>query len=192
MRAPAGALVLALSLTVMTLAGGAFAQELIGGACPIGGRSALSCPVITDDVIREAVTLRLRGAVSSPCTPVTVYVQDGVVTLTGIVNSRGAWDLANLLTSTVCGVRAISNQIGLAPMVDADEKLIADVRRALSKAFFHTRQIAIESNQGVVRLRGMVDSDWDREQAGLIAEGVPGVAAVQNNLIVRYTDRPSF
>ncbi len=192
MGAPAGALVVALSLIVMTLAGGAFAQELIGGACPIGGRSAVSCPVITDEVIREAVTLRLRGAVSSACTPVTVCVQDGVVTLTGVVNSRGKWDLANLLTSTVCGVRAISNQIRLAPVVDADEQLVAGVRQALSRAFFRTGQIAVESSQGIVRLRGMVDSDWDREQAGLIAEGVPGVTAVQNNLIVRYTDRPSF
>lgn len=192
MRAPAGALVFALSLIVMTLTGGAFAQEPIGGACPVGGRSAVSCPVITDEVIREAVMLRLRGAVSSACTPVTVRVQNGVVTLTGVVNSRAKWDLANLLTSTVCGVRAISNQIGLAPAVEADEQLVAVVREALSKASFRTGQIAVEGSQGIVRLTGVVDSEWSREQAGLIAEGVPGVTAVQNNLIVRYTDRPSF
>lgn len=49
--------------------------------------------------------------------------------------------------------------------------------------------IAVETRDGVVHLRGMVDSIAHVDRAGALAYGIAGVSAVRN--AIRVIDRPS-
>ena len=49
--------------------------------------------------------------------------------------------------------------------------------------------IKVQTSDGVVSLRGFVRSLENIAQAGRLAQGIPGVSAVRNNL--RVADRPS-
>src|SRR5690349_12536972 len=46
-------------------------------------------------------------------------------------------------------------------------------------------QIGVQTMQGTVQLSGFVDTRDQKDQAGQIAAGVPGVRSVQNNVLVK-------
>lgn len=46
-------------------------------------------------------------------------------------------------------------------------------------------EIGVQTMNHVVQLSGFVDTREQKEQAGAIAEAVPGVQSVQNNILVR-------
>ncbi len=153
--------------------------------CPVGGHSVISCPVINDQVILDSVRIRLAGIVTIPENCVSVGVANGVVTLTGQVDSEARRDIAVLLASSVRGVRGVNNQLVVSPTTLQDHDLLVAVSKAVRKAPINPRFININVSKGVVRLTGMVDNEYDRDQAGAFAAGVPGVVEVQNNLVIR-------
>lgn len=155
------------------------------GACPIGGYAIAACPVVTDAVIRDQVVSRLAGSVASAGYPITVSVCDGVVTLTGQVQTAGKRDIAALFASGVRGVAGIRNELSVDPATADDLILVGEVRRALNKSYLDSKQIRVNTSQGVVELSGSVMMEIDREQATQVAASVPGVTAVHNNITVR-------
>lgn len=173
----------AASLAVTIPAAGQVTPALPG--CPIGGYPTVSCPVMTDQVISEAVRTRLAGTASRPGTGVGVSVKNGVVTLTGIVDDQTRRELAGLLAASVPGVTRVDNQLVLLPAAERDAALAERVRDALSRAPIDLQQVNVDVSEGVVRLTGLVNSDYAREEAWMIAWGVPGVEAVQNNIITQ-------
>jgi hyperosmotically inducible protein len=46
-------------------------------------------------------------------------------------------------------------------------------------------KVHVETNHGVVELSGFVQTAGQREQAGKLAQSVPGVKAVRNGLVVK-------
>ena len=178
-------LFLALAATMLAIALPTSAQEAPNRGCPIGGYAIIACPIVNDQVIREAVKQRLAGSVISPWTSVTVRAKDGVVTLTGTVDTEARRDLATIFSRGLRGVVCVDNQLVVNPGEKSREDLVGAVRRALGTGLFGVKGIFVDVSGDIVRLSGMVQTDFDREQAGMIAYGVPGVSAVQNNLIVR-------
>jgi len=179
-----------LILTVMVLVFGtgvAFAQvaNMPIRGCPVGGYALISCPIVNDEVIHDIVVMRLRGIAASPGTHVEICVRNGVVILSGVVADQSRREFAGLLAASVPGVVQVENRIALLPAAQRDLALIREVRQALSRAPIGLRQVTVEVSEGIVRLSGIVDTDFAREQAVLIASSVSGVVAVQNNLITR-------
>jgi hyperosmotically inducible periplasmic protein len=89
------------------------------------------------------------------------------------------------------GVSSVQNDIEVLPPSGLDDQ----VRRATYRAIYGdpslTRygfqavpSIHIIVKNGNVALEGVVDSDSDKNIAGLRANGVPNVFGVQNNLVV--------
>jgi hyperosmotically inducible protein len=151
----------------------------------VGGFAAPACPIITDQVIAANVASRLSGAVSSPAYPVSISVQNGIVTMVGTVIDDRRVALATFLAQTVPGVTTINNKLVVNSPVALDVRLAGTVKEAINKQPFDTTQVRVVVNEGVVTLRGMVDSDFARDMLAVAAEGVQGVTAVHNNLIVR-------
>ncbi len=48
--------------------------------------------------------------------------------------------------------------------------------------------VSVSTQNGVVQLNGYVSSDQLQELAGTVAQGVPGVNQVENNLVVKDSD----
>jgi hyperosmotically inducible periplasmic protein len=118
-------------------------------------------------------------------------VQDGVVTLSGNALGPVAADSAVSLASHFPGVQDVINNIQVDPLSPMDDRTRMQVYRAvygfpsLNKYAINPAQpIRITVVNGNVTLNGVVDSQADKDVAGIRANGVPGVFKVVNNLQV--------
>ena len=152
--------------------------------CPIGGYATVACPVVNDEIIQSTVISRLAGSVSSPKYPVNVQVKNGIVTLTGQIADDARKQMATILAASMRGVACVNNRLIITGTTQTDINLTRDVIRELGRQPFRIRRIQVSIVDQVADLRGEVDTDYDRTQAGLTAESVPGITAVHNNLIV--------
>ncbi|HLW53999.1 MAG TPA: BON domain-containing protein [Candidatus Angelobacter sp.] len=113
------------------------------------------------------------------------------VTLLGQVRDATLRDDAARVIKKIEGVERVDNRIEVLPPSINDDRL----RRALFRAIYgyaplqyygvgSNRPIRIIVNRGHAALEGVVDSQGDKNLAGIRANGVPGVFSVENNLQV--------
>jgi hyperosmotically inducible protein len=122
---------------------------------------------------------------------ISVNVQNGVVTLAGNALGPVAADSAVSLASHFPGVQDVINNIQVDPLSPMDDRSRMQVYRAiygypsLQKYSLNPAQpIRITVVNGNVTLNGVVDSQADKNVAGIRANGVPGIFKVINNLQV--------
>jgi hyperosmotically inducible periplasmic protein len=118
-------------------------------------------------------------------------VDGGTVTLLGDVVRPTLKSDAENAVKHIEGVEKVDNQIEVLPASSMDDRL----RMGLFRAIYQypalqryelgvQKPIRIVVKNGHVTLEGVVDSDGDKNLAGLRANGVPGVFSVTNNLQV--------
>lgn len=122
---------------------------------------------------------------------ITVSVQNGVVTLGG--TAYGPVDKASAVSdaSYMPGVKDVVDEISVDPVSPMDDRIRMAVYRAvygftsLNKyAIDPAKPIRISVQNGNVTLFGVVDSQGDKNVAGIQANGVSGVFSVKNDLQV--------
>lgn len=118
-----------------------------------------------------------------------VAVKDGVVTLSGQVDSFIKKAAAEKAAKRVAGVKALAEdiQVGVSPHFKKSDTEIAAAALNLLKwnsAVQHER-IKIEVEDGVVRLDGEADSDFQRTQAKKSIEKLPFVRMVLNFITIK-------
>lgn len=202
-RSRAVALCLAVaSLTASSCGGGA--REARARAAPTEGpepsRAATARTAerardrtsITDDDVASAVSRRIARAEEIAPNAITVAVDDGVVTLTGTVETLLAARRAAGIASHTRGVRAVVDRVDVRPPSRDDAIVASDVERALEHSpVTGGRALEAEVERGRVTLRGTVESIPELEIAGALAAGVRGVTAVTNRIeIVPARSRP--
>jgi len=111
-----------------------------------------------------------------------VVVRDGWVTLEGSVEWNYQRERAAQVVRRVRGVKGVTNLIELQPRVPPVE-----VKHKIEEAFrrsaeLDANRITVETEGGVVTLRGTVRSWAERQEAERVAWATPGVVRV-NNLI---------
>jgi hyperosmotically inducible periplasmic protein len=118
-------------------------------------------------------------------------VNGSTVELLGDVNNPTLKSDAEKAVRGIEGVEQVTNHINVLSPSPTDERL----RRELARAVFGTDglsrygweaapSIHIIVNGGRARLVGVVDSASDKNMAGIAAKGVPGLFAVDNQLVV--------
>lgn len=122
---------------------------------------------------------------------ITIAVHNGVVTLGGSVYWQPDADSAVSLVANTPGVKDVIDNIGIEPLSPMDDRLRLELERVIygtpelqKYAVNPAKPIRIVVANGDVTLAGAVDSEADREIAGLRANGVPGVFKVTNDLQV--------
>jgi osmotically-inducible protein OsmY len=122
---------------------------------------------------------------------ISVNVQNGVVTLAGNALGPVAADSAVSLASHFPGVQDVVNNIQVDPLSPMDDQSRRAVYRAiygypsLQKYSLDPAQpIRITVVNGNVTLNGVVNSQSDKDVAGIRANSVPGIFKVVNNLQV--------
>jgi hyperosmotically inducible protein len=116
---------------------------------------------------------------------------DGNVTLTGEVTNPVLKSDAGNVVKRIEGVEHVNNQIQVLPVSFFDDGLRRRLFRtiygypALQKyALGVQKPIRIIVSGGHVTLMGVVDSEMDKNIAGIRANGVPGIFSVDNQLKV--------
>jgi len=115
--------------------------------------------------------------------------QDGKVTLMGSVATPTLKSSAENVVREIEGVTGVDNQIKVLPLSPNDNQLRKAVYRAIygktgldRYGFQAIPSIHIVVSNGNVTLEGVVNSDGDRDLAGIQANSVAGVFSVKNNL----------
>jgi hyperosmotically inducible protein len=121
----------------------------------------------------------------------TFTVDNGRVTLTGEVTNPVLKSDANNVVKRIEGVEHVDNQIQVLPLSPMDDGLRVRLFRtiygypALQKYELGlNKSIRIIVKNGHVTLIGVVDSQMDKNIAGLRANSVPGIFSVDNQLKV--------
>jgi hyperosmotically inducible periplasmic protein len=122
---------------------------------------------------------------------ISVGVQNGVVTLGGNALGPVAADSAVSLASHFPGVQDVINNIQVDPLSPMDDRSRLQVYRAIygypslnKYAIDPAQPIRITVVNGNVTLNGVVNSQADKDVAGIRANSVPGIFKVTNNLQV--------
>lgn len=113
------------------------------------------------------------------------------VTLLGQVTRPTLKSDAENVVKKIEGVEHVDNQIEVLPPSPMDDRLRVELYRAIygyeplqRYALVVDKPIRIIVKNGHVSLEGVVDSEADKNMAGLRANGVPGIFSVTNNLQV--------
>jgi osmotically-inducible protein OsmY len=139
----------------------------------------------TDVRVRDEVMRQLDGDPEVDASAVGVAAKNGVVTLTGYMNTYSGKLAAERAAKRVRGVRAVANDIGVRPMlgrVDAD--IAADVARGLELHSTIPEGVQAAVHHGYVTLTGRVSWLYQKRQAEKAVRHVRGLRGVLNHIEV--------
>jgi hyperosmotically inducible protein len=149
---------------------------------------------VSDQQLQQQIIKKLqydRVGYGNAFNAISVNVQNGVVTLGGHALGPVAADSAVSLASNFPRVQDVINDITVDPLSPMDDRSRMQVYRAvygypsLNKyAIDPAQPIRITVVNGNVTLDGVVNSQADKNVAGIRANGVPGIFKVTNNLQV--------
>jgi osmotically-inducible protein OsmY len=140
----------------------------------------------TDVRLRNAVIRQLDWDPEVDGSAIGVSATDGVVTLTGFIDTFAGKLAAERTTKRVRGVRAIANDLVVRPMVDrTDADIARDAAQALRllSGLDHGIQAAV--HQGHVSLTGAADWSYQKRRAEKAVRHIRGVLGVRNYITVR-------
>lgn len=152
-------------------------------------------PAISDAELQQKVLKAVQydrvGWRTAPFNAISVNVQDGVVTLGGHAYGPVDADSAVSTAANIKGVKDVVNDIQVDPVSPMDDRIRIAAYRAvygfpsLNKyAIDPLQPIRISVQNGHLTLYGQVDSQADKNAAGIRANSVSGVFSVTNNLQV--------
>src|SRR6266705_6314610 len=143
----------------------------------------------TDENTQRNVLEELKWDIRVRPNEIGVVVKDGIVTLTGWVDSYLKKPAAEEDAHRVFGVRAVDNDIevrlpGFAERTDAD--LAAAVLNALRwDAAIPADKVDVTVSQGWVTLKGEVEYGFQKRNAEPAIDRISGVRGVSNLLTVK-------
>jgi osmotically-inducible protein OsmY len=152
-------------------------------------------PMVEDVTLRDKLAEKLAydrvGYGTTAFNAITIGVQNGVVTLGGVAYDPTDKASALGLVENYPGVKDVVDNIEVAPTSPMDDQIrIAEARAIYGFPMLNkysidpAKPIRITVVNGNVTLSGVVDSQADKDAAGLRANGVPSVFKVTNNLQV--------
>jgi|694.fasta_scaffold18310_8 osmotically-inducible protein OsmY len=143
----------------------------------------------TDAEIQKDVIDELKWEPFLNASEIGVAVKNGIVTLSGIVDSYSKKLSAEKATKRVSGVKAIAEdiQIGISPSYSKTDAEIAEA--VLNALKWHTpvkeEKIKIKVEDGIIRLDGEVDWEYQKNNAKIAIEHLAGVRGVNNFITVK-------
>jgi len=148
-----------------------------------------------DVQIQKDVMEQLKWEPFLKASEIGVAVKNGIVTLSGQVDSYSKKVAAENAAKKIAGVKAIAEdiQIGVSPAYNKTDTEIAEA--VLNALKWHTavqeERIKIKVENGNVRLEGEVEWEFERSNAKSAIENLTGVRYVINLITVKPKITPS-
>ena len=149
----------------------------------------------SDGQIQKDVMEQLKWEPFLNASEIGVAVKNGVVTLSGNVDSYSKKVAAENATKKIAGVKAIAEdiQIGVSPAFNKTDTEIAEA--VLKELKWHSavqeEKIKIRVENGNVRLDGEVEWEYQRTSVRSAIENLAGVRSVVNLITVKPQVKPS-
>jgi osmotically-inducible protein OsmY len=156
---------------------------------------AIATETRTDLEIQQDVLAELKWDPRVQPNEIGVAVKDGVVTLTGWVDSYLKKWAAEEDAHRVRGVKAVANEIEVR-LPGAAEKTDADIAEAVIRALewdagIPLDRIRVTVSKGWVTLEGDVEWQYQRQDAERVVRRITGVKGVSNLITVKPKTTPS-
>ena len=156
---------------------------------------AVATDIRTDQEIQQDVLSELKWDARVQPNEVGVSVKNGIVTLTGWVDSYLKKWSAEEASHRVRGVSAVANDIEVRLPASA-QRTDADIAEAAVNAlkwdaFVPTDRVKVTVSKGWVTLEGDVEWQFQKEDAERAVRRITGVKGVSNAILVRPNATPS-
>lgn len=140
-----------------------------------------------DGEIAESADQILRWNADLDASNIEVAVRDGEATLMGTVPWFWHRETAEDMVSRLRGVKAVRNELAVVPTENVTDEVIADdiVAEMERTVLADPTQVVVNVTDGVVTLRGEVDSTLSSAGAATIARNAWGVKDVVNLLTLK-------
>jgi osmotically-inducible protein OsmY len=147
----------------------------------------------TDEEIQKDVLAELKWDAQVQPNEIGVSVKDGVVTLTGWVDSYLKKWAAEDAAHRVGGVKAVANDIEVKLFSERTDADIAEAAiRALQwDASVPADKIQVTISKGWVTLKGEVNWNFEKQDAERVVRRLTGVKGVSNLITVKPSTTPS-
>lgn len=145
--------------------------------------------------IQQDVINHLKWQPSINASNIGVAVKDGIVTLSGRVDSYYQKLTAENAIKKVTGVRAIAEdiQVGVSPIFQKTDAEIAE--SVLNALKWHSAvpedKIKVKVDDGFVTMEGEVEWEYQRESAKNAVSNLLGVKNVTNNIVLKPRFTPT-
>jgi hyperosmotically inducible protein len=174
------------------------ASALMAGAAAASTKASANLPQSDSDIAANVRHEVLMYPHYSIWDDVGFRVVDGNVDLQGAVNQPFKKQDIERLVQKVPGVASVTNDIKVLPLSSMDDRLRVQVANAIYRdpvlsgyAMRAVPAIHIIVEYGHVTLTGMVNSDMEKQIAGVRAASGLSFGPVTNNLVVEHPARKS-
>ncbi|ELY4573890.1 molecular chaperone OsmY [Cronobacter turicensis] len=145
----------------------------------------------------SAITAKVKAALVDDeqikSTDISVKTEKSVVTLSGFVESQAQAEEAVKIAKGVEGVASVSDKLHVRDGEDksvkgyaGDAATTSEIKaKLLADDIVPSRNVKVETTDGVVQLSGNVESEKQSQRAESIAKAVDGVKSVKNDLKVK-------
>ena len=147
-----------------------------------------------DEEIQQDVLAELRWDLVVAASEIGVAVKDGVVTLTGNVDTFMKKWRAEEATLRVNGVAAVANDVEVRPV--GAERTDADIAAAVVNVLnwnstIPVNKVHVTVEKGWVTLKGEVEWQYQRREAEKAVRGLRGVKGITNLITVKPAASPT-
>lgn len=145
----------------------------------------------------STITARVKAALiddkSISSAGISVKTENKVVTLSGSVDSSAQKEQALSVAKNVKGVTTVTDKLSVSEEQSAslkgyagDTAITSQIKaKLLADDMVPSRNITVETSDGVVQLSGSVETRQQADRAADIAKAISGVKSVENNLSVK-------
>jgi osmotically-inducible protein OsmY len=149
----------------------------------------------SDLEIQAEVQDELKWEPRVQATEIGVAVKDGVVTLTGWVDSYSKRWAAEEAAHRVRGVKAVANDVEVR-LGSGGERTDSDIAAAAARALqwdalLVPEKIDVTVSKGWITLKGTVDWQYKKQEAERVVRNLPGVKGVSNLVLVEPKVQPA-
>jgi osmotically-inducible protein OsmY len=159
---------------------------LLAAPAALAAATSTTSRTLDDARVKSAIEDDFLTDATVPFHSIDVAVLNGIVTLSGKVDTLLARDRAVDLARSIKGVRSVVNDLEVKPIPRSDADLHRDIEQALAAdPAADSYEVKVSVAEGVATLEGTVDSWQEKRVVGRVAEGVKGVRKVDNDLTFR-------
>lgn len=158
--------------------------------------NASAAGYMDDASVTAAIIAKLTAEKNLPATDIKVSTYQGIVQLSGFVDTKDQVNRAGKIAKTSDGVKSVSNDLlvktkpaNAATQYAKDSAITTKVKTKLAAADdVSATQIGVNTYNGVVQLSGFVDKGTNVDKAADVAKNTDGVTKVVSNLIFKEDD----
>ncbi len=148
----------------------------------------------TDLELKQDVQDELKWEPSINATDIGIIVKDGIVTLTGTLNTYAEKIAAEKATKRVSGVKAVVEKIEI-KILGSDKRADVDIAKtALDRLMWDTsipkEAVMVKVENGWITLEGKVDWNFQKEAAKNAVQNLYGVRGVTNLIDTKSPIQP--